>query len=79
MYNLHLSSHPLSDSSLVVPYHGVAQCHGVEVVEHLLAPHQLVVELVIRHGRRQEGVAVCYEDVENCHYLQNKSVHGTPR
>ena len=43
--------------------------HRVHRVEHRGAPDQLVVELVVARGRRQERVPVGHEEVENDHNL----------
>ena len=43
--------------------------HGVHGVEHRGTPDQLVVELVVARGRRQERVSVGHEEVENDHNL----------
>ncbi len=55
-----------------VIYHGVAEGHGVEIVEDLLAANQLIVELVVGNGRGQERVAVRDEYVKNGHHLSHK-------
>ena len=54
-------------------YHGVAESHGVEVVEDLLTPHHLVVKLIVRHGGWKKGVTICDEDIENSHHLNKES------
>lgn len=46
--------------------------HAVEVVEDLVHPHDLVVELVVAVGGGQEGVAVRDEHVEEVHHLRVK-------
>lgn len=48
----------------------------MEVVEDLVHPHNLVIELVVAVGGRQERVAVRDEHVEEIHHLvieDNKS------
>lgn len=50
----------------------VRRTHAVEIVEDLVHPYDLVVQLVVAVGGGQEGVAVCYKHVEQIDHLQEE-------
>jgi len=47
-----------------------AHTHGVEVIEDLVHADNLVIQLIVTVGVREEGIPICDEQIEDIYDLE---------